>query len=105
MRLGFVGIATACAATALAAQTGGLKPVENFALTQNGLSIRRHVEAGKPFTVTGVRGVVLGQQEGTFEAWVLPVKLLSHFTIEANVEGYDVPIDLNADARDRKSVV
>jgi hypothetical protein len=31
--------------------------------------------------------VVLGQQDGTFEAWVLPVKLLSHLTIEAEVEG------------------
>jgi len=28
----------------------------------------------------------------------LPVKLLSHFTIRASVEGYSVPIDLNADA-------
>jgi glycogen debranching enzyme len=62
------------------------------------LFIRRRVQAGQPFTVAGPRGVVLGQQEGTFEAWILPVKLLSHFTIRAEVEGYSVPIDLNADA-------
>ncbi|GGA72368.1 hypothetical protein GCM10011507_25000 [Edaphobacter acidisoli] len=73
-------------------------PVAPFALGESGLAIRHHVEAGVPFTVAGERGVVLGQQEGTFEAWVLPVKLLSHFTISANVEGYPVPIDLNADA-------
>jgi glycogen debranching enzyme len=58
--------------------------------------IRAHAEALKPFTVAGERGVVLGQQDGTFEAWVLPVKLLSHLTIEASVEGYSVPIDVNA---------
>jgi glycogen debranching enzyme len=60
--------------------------------------IQAHTEPLKPFTVTGERGVVLGQQDGTFEAWVLPVKLLSHLTIEAEVEGYSVPIDVNQQA-------
>ena len=40
----------------------------------------------------------MGEQNGSFEAWVFPVKLLSHFVISAAVEGYPVPIDLNADA-------
>jgi glycogen debranching enzyme len=62
----------------------------------SGPVIRAHTEALQPFTVAGERGVVLGQQDGTFEAWVLPVKLLSHLTIEASVEGYPVPIDVNA---------
>ena len=60
--------------------------------------IRAHSESEKPFTVAGERGVVLGQQNGSFEAWVLPVKLLSHLTIEANIEGYTVPIDVNQQA-------
>jgi glycogen debranching enzyme len=81
-----------------AAQTAALRPIDVFSMKEDGLAIRRHVEAGKPFTIAGARGVMLGQQEGTFEAWVLPVKLLSHFTIRANVEGYPVPIDLHADA-------
>jgi glycogen debranching enzyme len=81
-----------------AAQTGALRPVDAFPVNEGGLAIRRHVEAGKPFTVAGARGVMPGQQEGTFEAWVLPVKLLSHFAIRADVEGYSVPIDLNANA-------
>ena len=63
-----------------------------------GLVIRAHSEGEKPFTVAGERGVVLGQQNGTFEAWVLPVKLLSHLTIEADIEGYTVPIDVNQQA-------
>ncbi|MGA2537131.1 MAG: hypothetical protein ABSF53_14035 [Terracidiphilus sp.] len=60
--------------------------------------IRAHAEMFKPFTVAGERGVVLGQQDGTFEAWVLPIKLLSHTTIEAQMEGYSVPIDVNEQA-------
>jgi hypothetical protein len=40
----------------------------------------------------------MGEQNGSFEAWIFPVKLLSHFTISAAVEGHPVPIDLNADA-------
>jgi len=80
------------------AQTAMLRPLDAFSIKQDGLAIRRHVEAGKPFTVAGTQGAMPGQQEGTFEAWVLPVKLLSHFAIRADVEGYSVPIDLNADA-------
>src|ERR1035438_6662538 len=64
----------------------------------SGSVIRSHAEPAKPFTVAGERGAVLGQQDGTFEAWILPVKLLSHLTIEANVEGYTVPIDVNQQA-------
>ena len=75
-----------------------LQPANAFSMKEDGLAIRRHVEAGKPFTVAGERGAILGQQEGMFEAWVLPVKLLSHFAIRASVEGYSVPIDLNANA-------
>ncbi|MBB5329735.1 amylo-alpha-1,6-glucosidase [Tunturiibacter gelidoferens] len=80
------------------AQTVMLRPVDAFPIGEGSLAIRRHVEMGKPFTLAGTRGAMPGQQEGTFEAWVLPVKLLSHFAIRADVEGYSVPIDLNADA-------
>jgi glycogen debranching enzyme len=61
----------------------------------SGLVIRAHTETFKPFTVAGERGVLLGQQGGEFEAWVLPVKLLSHLTIEAEMQGWDVPINVN----------
>src|SRR5580704_9674467 len=57
--------------------------------------IQAHTEVLKPFTVAGERGVFLGQQDGTFESWILPAKVLSHLTIEADVEDYSVPIDVN----------
>jgi glycogen debranching enzyme len=71
-----------------------------FPLGEDGPMLRQAVQTGEPFTVAGPQGVIVGQQQGVFEAWVLPVKLLSHLTIEANVEGYPVPIDLNAMARE-----
>jgi glycogen debranching enzyme len=75
-----------------------LTSVPAFPFENTGPLISAHAEPLKPFTVAGERGVLLGQQDGTFEAWVLPVKLLSHLTVEADVEGYPVPIDVNQQA-------
>jgi glycogen debranching enzyme len=72
--------------------------ISAFPLDNSGPVIRAHTETEKPFTVAGERGVLVGQQDGGFEAWLLPVKLLSHLTIEANIEGYTVPIDVNRQA-------
>jgi glycogen debranching enzyme len=80
------------------AQTPFLNSVAAIPLDSAGPVIRAHAETEKPFTVAGERGVVLGQQNGVFEAWVLPVKLLSHLTIEADIDGYTVPIDMNQQA-------
>ena len=66
-----------------------------FPLTQTGLVISRPVQPPQPFTVAGEHGVIVGTQDGSFESWILPVKLLSHLTIEANLEGYTVPIPVN----------
>ena len=90
--------------TAMRSQTPALPPAPVFAslppihFSTAGPVIQAQTEMLKPFTVAGENGVLLGQQDGTFEAWVLPVKLLSHFTIEADVEGYGVPIDVNREA-------
>ncbi len=77
-----------------------LHPVPAFPLAETGLVLHQHVAAGQPFTVAGPQGVLVGQQQGLFEAWILPVKLLSHLTLQAEVEGYSVPLDLNAMARE-----
>ena len=98
MRLVWIGTAVLCGIAA--AQTTGLQPIDAFPLKDGGLEIRRHVRAGMPFTVAGAQGVLVGQQEGTFEAWILPVKLLSHFSIRAEVEGYPVPIELKDHVRE-----
>src|SRR6516225_7937545 len=72
--------------------------IPSFPLDTSGPVIRAHTETEKPFTVSGERGVLVGRQDGQFEAWVLPVKLFSHLAIEGNIEGYTVPIDVNRQA-------
>ena len=96
-RLGLAAIVSLCPviAAAQAAPTPHFKRLLPIAFDTSGPVIQDHTEALKPFTVAGERGVILGQQDGTFESWLLPVKVLSHLTIEANVEGYSVPIDVN----------
>jgi hypothetical protein len=95
-----VALAGAARATAQGATATNdwLKPIPQFPLATSNLTIRQHVESGKPFTVAGECGAFMGEQNGSFEAWIFPVKLLSHFAISAEVEGYPVPIDLNAGA-------
>jgi glycogen debranching enzyme len=66
-----------------------------IAFDTTGPVIRAHTETLKPFTVAGQRGVLVGQQDGAFESWILPVKLLSHLNLSADVAGYGVPIDVN----------
>jgi glycogen debranching enzyme len=82
----------------LLAQSPSFQAIPAIPFDTSGPVIRAHSETEKPFTVAGEHGVILGQQNGTFEAWVLPVKLLSHITIEADIEGYTVPIDVNQQA-------
>ena len=80
------------------AQVGGFHTIDSLPFESDGMVLRQHVEAGMPFTVAGEHGVLVGEQQGTFEAWVLPVKLFNDFRITAHLKDYDVPIDLNRDA-------
>jgi len=91
-------IIVSAALTAQTQSTPVFSPIPAIAFDTSGPAIRAHAETEKPFTVAGERAVVLGQQNGVFEAWPLPVKLLSHMTIEAEIEGYTVPIDVNQQA-------
>jgi glycogen debranching enzyme len=80
----------------LLAQSPSLTSVAPIAFDNSSPVLAAHTESLKPFTVAGQHGVLVGQQDGVFESWILPVKLLSHLTLEANVAGYGVPIDVNA---------
>jgi glycogen debranching enzyme len=65
---------------------------------QEPLSITRDAMPSQPFSVVGPRGAVLGQQNGSFEVWLFPWKLLANMRIVANMENYAVPIDVNEHA-------
>src|SRR3984957_15081799 len=88
----------------LAAQTPARAPAALHALSDFGTEqpgqfvIRNNIMAARPFTVTGPRGAILGQQDGTFEAWIFPWKILSHMRITAEMKDYAVPIDVNEQA-------
>src|SRR5215475_4613588 len=75
-----------------------LQSIPQFPLVSSDLTIRQHAEMLKPLTVAGECGTFVGQQDGSFEAWIFPVKLLSHFHIEAELESYNVPVDVNEQA-------
>jgi glycogen debranching enzyme len=98
--VGCVAAMTSCWASAQPSSVPVLHPIAEMPLRADGPVLRQSVRAGEPFTVAGPQGVLVGQQQGPFEAWLLPVKLLSHLTIEADVQGYPVPLDLNTMARE-----
>lgn len=62
------------------------------------IGITRDADPARPFTVIGPHGALLGQQDGTLEAWIYPWKVLSHLRITAQMENYDVPIEVNEHA-------
>ena len=63
--------------------------------SQQELLISREAVPSRPFSVIGPRGAVLGQQDGSYEVWVFPWKVLSEMRISAEVKDYPVPIDVN----------
>ena len=76
-----------------------LSTLTAFPITQPGqLSIHNDITAIKPFSVVGPRGALLGQQDGSFEAWIFPWKILSNLRITAEMKDYDVPIEVNEQA-------
>jgi hypothetical protein len=62
------------------------------------LTIQQDAVPSKPFSVVGPRGAVLGQQDGSFELWVFPYKVLSNLRISALMDQYPGSIDVNEHA-------
>lgn len=62
------------------------------------LKIVRDAVPAKPFTVVGPRGAILGHQDGSFEAWVFPLKIFSNLRLSVEMQDYPVPIDVNEQA-------
>jgi glycogen debranching enzyme len=62
------------------------------------LKIVRNAVPSNPFAVVGPRGAILGRQDGSFEAWIFPWKILSNLRISAQLRDYPIPIDVNEQA-------
>lgn len=53
-----------------------------------------------PFSVVGPRGAILGRQDGSYEVWLFPWKILSNLRMTVNMQDYPVPIEVNPQAAD-----
>jgi len=62
------------------------------------LKIVRAALPARPFSVVGPRGAFLGQQDGSFEAWIFPWKIFSHLRMTVEMKDYPVPISVNEQA-------
>ncbi len=80
------------------AAASAMQPLQRFPIPPDSLTITAPAESHKPFTVAGPLGAVFGEQNGSFEAWLYPVKVLSQFRITARIADYPVPIDVNEHA-------
>ena len=96
--LALATLLAALAAFSSAMAQGPLQPVPEFLLSDGPLLIRQTVQPQHPFTVTGSTGAILGLQNGNIELWRLPTKVFSNLHLTAELDGYSVPIDLNAAA-------
>ncbi len=77
-------------------RTAELRPLPNFEKNVSQPRIIASCVPRQPWTVAGKHGALFGRQNGRFEAWQWPVKLLSDFRINAELADYSVPIDVNA---------
>lgn len=79
---------------ALSAQSGW-EASPAFPLSVSPFAISRPAQPRMPFTVAGEAGAIFGQGDGSFEAWIFPVKIASHFRIIAELADYPIPIELS----------
>lgn len=82
----------------LAQAQSPLAPLPAFPPASPGLAIHRPAVPSLPFSVVGPRGALLGQQDGTFEAWLFPWKIFSGMRLTVNMQDYPVPIEVNPHA-------
>jgi glycogen debranching enzyme len=73
-----------------------LAPLPQFPKHESALRIVAPCVPRTPWTVAGEHGALFGRQNGVFEAWLWPNKILSNFRIHAELADYAVPIDVNA---------
>lgn len=76
--------------------TAELAPLPRFPKHESALRIVAPCVPHTPWTVAGEHGALFGRQNGIFEAWLWPNKILSNFRIRAELADYAVPIDVNA---------
>jgi glycogen debranching enzyme len=76
------------------AQTAPLPPdIPKFQIHHNPIEFSQPIRRGKYLDVAGRKAVLMGREEGLFEAWVYPMKIVRDLRLSFNVEGYSYPLD------------
>jgi glycogen debranching enzyme len=75
-----------------AQQPAAPQGIPRFALPASGAAWRSTAFSRKYFDVTGHRSAVLGWQNGRFEAWLYPIKVLQDFHLEFQLQGMLEPV-------------
>lgn len=59
------------------------------------LVLRQHAMPDHPFTVVGEGGAILGSQDGIFELWQNPIKILQNVRVVVHVQDYAADLAMN----------
>ncbi len=68
-------------------------PLKSFPIPDSPIQIEQSVQPGVYFDAIGRRAFIAGHQDGTFEAWVIPFKILHDFRIRIIREGRTYSLD------------
>jgi len=99
----FRNVATVLAGLGISCGAGGAQALLQAASGSRsaqaaGLSIKRPALVEMPFSVVGPGGAILGRQDGSYELWLFPWKILSGMKMSVRMQDYPVPIDVNEQA-------
>ncbi len=97
LSLPLVGLAQGTSQNAASTlEPASVAPISRFPLPFDALTIHQAAQPRNPFSVAGETAAILGQQDGSFELWDFPVKVLAHVHLRAELANDPVPIDVNS---------
>ncbi len=70
-----------------------LPVVRKFAIADSPIQFSQPVRHGKYIESAGRRAVLMGREEGMFESWIYPMKIVHNLRFEFTVEGYSYPLN------------
>ena len=80
-----------------------LPVVRKFSIPDSPIQISKPVRRGKYMDSAGRRAILMGREEGAFESWVYPMKIVHEMRLSFTVEGYSYPLSA-ADLAERITV-
>lgn len=93
-RISLAAAALLFCAPGMARQAGPPLPaVKKFAIADSPIQFSQPVRRGKYIEAGGRRAVLMGREEGTFESWVYPMKIVHDFRLTFTVDGYSYPLN------------